>query len=413
VGPPALANPLRAVSIIVAIFFSALACERIGAVFIRTPLFERSASHWVQSQAQLDSRDVLNRWVAAADSSGLFDSKSLLAVFCQEGLPITFFPPKSEVTQDVCNSRLVLARVPIPGLTQESQVILLGHQPIDWRTVLALSLSFGFLVLGAQKLIGIRERKIDLLSQMIIHEAKRDGFVVSEHFSQLSLAQLKRVVDVLSKARSLKSPRSDLEVTQNFAHDLRSPLLLLKSALADSHSPEAGQMLELAVNRIQENCDRYLAQLRDQAQWRSLNDLLHGVAAEVQSQLPAIRVETQVHSNSGWFLWEADAAPLCNHLSNLVQNSVDAIKTQGDQVEPPYLKLQAQQLSNGLLEFLVEDNGPGFGHFNKTHSSHGLGLSGAEAWASTHQGELRVSRSKSRRTQVLLRVRLPLRTRIS
>lgn len=197
-------------------------------------------------------------------------------------------------------------------------------------------------------------------------------------------------------------------VTGSVAHDLKSPVTLIRGTLESALCNEGNEKWRDAVGEAIEDLDKLLQLLNttldlaeaeagalhiDRAPVdfsevvRQLVDIYHPAMAEHHHQLTT-DVEKHV-------VVDADANLLNRVISNLLENELNHLPA-GCLIN---LRLRSE---HGSAELVIEDNGPGFQpdisaqvfkRFikGKNSTGHGLGLAFVEAVAQAHGGSARVS----------------------
>jgi len=196
-------------------------------------------------------------------------------------------------------------------------------------------------------------------------------------------------------------------VTDGVAHDLKSPVTLIRGTLESALSSGAREKWRDSVGEAIEGLDRLLHLLNTtldlaEAQAGALRldrrpvDLSGMVTQLVDLYQPAIaerQHKLAVDLERGLVV-DADVSLLSRVLSNLLDNELTHLP-RGCEIT---IRLRSQQ---GLAELAIEDNGPGFSPEITAHAferfvkgkrspGHGLGLPFVNAVVQAHGGEVRI-----------------------
>lgn len=253
------------------------------------------------------------------------------------------------------------------------------------------------------------------------------------NFSALSARTLASEAQLLE----LETAKAVTQIARQVAHDIRSPVSALNMvASLTEQMPEASrQLIRKATQRINDIANHLLAQSRCQAPALALTHdrpatsspqsvvmlvaVLDELLSEMRLQHKSSRIEIKGELESGYGLFvEVNSSELCRSISNLVNNSVEAMPN--DRPICITLKLLKEGV-HAVIE--VQDNGKGipgdqlkrigerdfsFGKSTSNGSGNGLGLSQVFGFAKGVKGSVEISSELNQGTTV--RLKLPLCT---
>jgi len=197
------------------------------------------------------------------------------------------------------------------------------------------------------------------------------------------------------------------------AHDLKNPLhnlQLLVEEVSDEKDPELRAEL---LQRIHENVGRATERLSELSragqspqerveQRVDLAGALEELRERLKPTVQATRAQLHIECPHGTSV-RCDAHALRSAVENVAANALEALQSRGSGGS---LWLRAQR-QNGIVELLVQDDGPGipeplksrlFTPFASGHDGTGLGLSIARALARAGGGDLTCAESRPGRT---------------
>ena len=231
--------------------------------------------------------------------------------------------------------------------------------------------------------------------------------------------------EILEKERiafDLSKSKEIAELASHVAHDIRSPVTALAMlAFEETDLPEEKRtLLRSAVTRIQDIANDLLLRRRKLLQGVGIGELKgessHLVTEAIESIISekrteyhsrhGIQIESQLGPRSHGLFVKVDLSDFKRILSNLINNSVDAIHENGRVV------VSAKQ-EGPTIQIVIEDNGKGIPEdlipilleegatFDKA-SGHGLGLSPAKNRIQDWGGQLRISSKTGTGTRVTI-----------
>jgi signal transduction histidine kinase len=213
------------------------------------------------------------------------------------------------------------------------------------------------------------------------------------------------------------------ELASQVAHDIRSPLAALQVAEMefDGLSPEVRELVRLATGRIREIANDLLGERRRHHTERQTGciDLVSIIQALIREKSleirhhPGIHIRLEVETGLGSISSQVPEALFKRMLSNLINNSVEAIENSG----AISVQLFKPARDRHLCQLVISDNGKGIpaatllkiesadGSYGKVNGN-GLGLSQARKLLKEWGGRLEISSTPAVGTEV--RLHLPL-----
>lgn len=213
-----------------------------------------------------------------------------------------------------------------------------------------------------------------------------------------------KIIRAIQKEREMESQKVQFEMAQQVAHDIRSPLSVLKS-LRDELSPlseKTRRIMHLSLNRLEEitlNLLKKNEHIREDFENRSedLLTLLENVITEKRVEFrnhENVEIDGTFSSASYGLYSQIRPSYLRRMISNIINNSVEACGN-----KPCTIKVSLSQIEMmNVIE--IVDNGPGIAEeylphlfekgFTTKQAGNGLGLSGAKEELDKVGGTLRV-----------------------
>lgn len=209
------------------------------------------------------------------------------------------------------------------------------------------------------------------------------------------------------------------QMAAQVAHDIRSPLSALLSLLNELGSlPERQRVLiRSAIFRINDIANNLLrgkdARNCSTAEVQSLALLVDELVSEKRTQYRHrldLEISYRIHNEAAFLFAKLGRSDLASTLSNLIDNSAEAIDAEGDiridldTDEPNNMAvLSVSDTGKGVpSEYLSRLTEKGFSRGKK--DGHGLGLYQANQWIQSIGGELHISSTEAKGTAVILRI---------
>lgn len=211
------------------------------------------------------------------------------------------------------------------------------------------------------------------------------------------------------------------ELASQVAHDIRSPLAALQVAEMefDALSPDVRELVRLATSRIREIANDLLGERRkhhshDQSECFDLVLTVESMIQEKRLELrhrPAIEIRLKTEPELGSVLSQVPSASFKRILSNLLNNSVEAIENAGS----ISVQLFKPAHDRHLCQLVISDTGKGIppailrkiesadGSYGKEQGN-GLGLSQARKFLKEWGGRIEISSTPAVGTEVRLHV---------
>jgi signal transduction histidine kinase len=349
----------------------------------------------IQETAKADPNIVAIKLIAPAGQTlveyGAADNPSQAAKVASRMSPIIYDDAEITYTQYIPASNKLCCSCKKRGLADGDYgyflSISVSRSPLQQAIIQLQSFSavaaliIGTLCFLIAKLISTRlSRRIKLMNEVItdVTESKairsRLNLEGNDEVSRLA-RRFDRMLDTLQEKESelteLTKKEATLKVASQLAHDIRSPLTALSVIIAKSGAaPEESRVLiRSAISRIQDVANRLLQtsqSLRDPGSTHDegvdtleptlISAIVESLVSEKRIQYSnrhEIVIETTQDQNSYCLFAYVDRAQLLRVLSNLIDNSIEAI--QGDGRITVMIDEHA-----GSARIRITDNGPGF-----------------------------------------------------
>ena len=231
-----------------------------------------------------------------------------------------------------------------------------------------------------------------------------------------------KVAENVTLAKDMASSKAALEVAEQVAHDIRSPVASLSILINRNEKnlePELAKALIQAANNVQDIANDVLNRHRkqkayDQANTENMpvlvNTLLQEVVSEKRINNSGKNVEILLKDQSNFCFVKMSKSTLRRSIANLIENAIQAIQISGKVTV-------LAQTNKDMCEISIMDNGCGIeesllskiiekgGTFGKAGGS-GLGLSSAKKNVEDAGGSLLITSKLNVGTTV--RIYLPL-----
>ncbi len=222
---------------------------------------------------------------------------------------------------------------------------------------------------------------------------------------------ISKLIEKENKLIESEIHKAKYDLSNQVAHDIRSPLESLKGLKAEiGPLPESTKKkVQLIINRIEEITFNLLKLKNDQ----KIEDTAKSNPEELQSLISSVLIEksieyrnltnleilSELNEKSYGLFSSINRASLKSILSNILNNAAEALPQKQGQIKVRLL----QNGSHNLIE--IEDNGPGISKdvqpnlFNKgfttKEAGNGLGLYQAKAYLEKNQGSIEFETSSS------------------
>lgn len=283
-------------------------------------------------------------------------------------------------------------------------------------SILAVELSFRVLINPFRKLVFF-------LQNLSSSEIKN---VNVDHFPRLFRPYIKNLIDANSTIRSAIQREKEIEIekgqyklAQQVAHDIRSPLGVLKSLRTEltSKREEDRRIFQSCLNRIEEIALNLIRTTKDSSgederRTEDLLTVLESVLTEKRAEFrnnDDVEIEGHFDSSSYGLHSEIKSSFLKRVLSNVINNSVEASPNKNIHIQ---VRLFKKENFNSIE---IRDNGPGIAPeyldhvftkgFTTKASGNGLGLSGAKEVIEGMGGEIELTSILGE--GVTIKIRLP------
>lgn len=292
--------------------------------------------------------------------------------------------------------------------------IRLGFETLTFSEIIWSSLSWGFgsalLASGILILINFMifskmlgglihfvksVSKLDLVTLESLGELKkRNSFFeikeTSELFAQIE-SMTRTIVQQQEKLSEFKIREAKEDLARQVAHDIRSPLSALTiMAAAVKNLPENQRlMIREATSRINRIAEDLLSKGKAELKTHEkigaiLESLILEKRLEFKSKYPHVTVEVELSACHNSLIM-TNRLTLQRAISNLINNSGEAIKTKGTVrltgwLEPSFVRLQISDDGPGIPEEVLKDLGVKRVTFGKdgTNSGSGIGVLSAK-----------------------------------
>lgn len=209
------------------------------------------------------------------------------------------------------------------------------------------------------------------------------------------------------------------KMASQIAHDIRSPLAALRILMRDTYGlqEEKRMLLQSAVNRIQDIANNLLPSKKDPGLKKEstsielISSLLESLVSEKRLQyrdLISLQIQMELSDDSYSAFAEIIPSQLSRSISNLIDNSVEALESRAGQV-----LVRLSNLGSKRIRVEVEDNGKGIpskllGEVTKEKVSigkeggSGLGLHFVSQYMQKIGGSLRIESEENKGTKIVL-----------
>jgi len=236
----------------------------------------------------------------------------------------------------------------------------------------------------------------------------------------------------LDRQKSLELDAAIGQITEQVAHDIRSPLTALENATKDmAMLPEDNRvMIRSAVERIRDTANSLTVPIIDEinpSAYRMsrnhssngkegtgvylISSLIDVLVSEKRIQFrtrPEIQIESQIDQSSYGLFANIDPKKFGRMFSNLVNNAVEAIEKSGS------VKITLNPTPGNELLLVIEDNGKGISEkilpklgtrgFSHGKIGSGLGIFGAREIVESWSGKLDIESTVGVGTRILIRL---------
>lgn len=365
------------------------------------------------------------------ENSGLSDSRTPICITDDRGRRILVgqASSKSPYEESLCDissrGREVITLATTEGIT-EGHVIFSPSTPVLVRTRLLLSLLAvtvfavaGFLVLVLYRSRFATSHVTDLISRgienAIIGEVPRLPEELKHLESRIKESR-DRIFSLNQKVLAMQVHAELGNDVAQIAHDLGSPIAALQTVRdsAPKLSDEEKMILTMAVARLKGLKGSLLDKYRSERK-RPIGTILNEVILEKTfvNRSKKISFRRNLENDVDSTVLRIDENALARIISNLVNNSIEAIDQKGSKQGEIILTVDWLDSSNSHLCISVSDNGPGIpqsilenlGQENissKNQKGFGLGLTGAKKAMCAVGGDLKIFSSPERGTEVHL-----------
>ena len=299
--------------------------------------------------------------------------------------------------------------------------------PISLAVAIALSLIAGLIFLqNFRHALDLKriERIFDYFEQVITPGSPSGETFVSP---KALPALQEKIEDFKTRLREnqdrilkLEQDRALHQLSQQVAHDIRSPLAVLTKLVAENANPkdESGSLVVAAIERINGIANQLLQRPKPSADKtrKSIQTILKNLVREKRieySKLAGIRYELELGDPSAFLSSEVSPLDLQTILSNLINNSIESLPPEGGEI-----KISAS-LANEKVRIALTDNGSGIpedlipllgkrgissGKSGATSGS-GLGIFHAKQRVELWNGQIKFRRQEPKGT--LVQIELP------
>lgn len=261
----------------------------------------------------------------------------------------------------------------------------------------------------------------DLLKSHSVEALSTQEETISKLFSKVALElsnYRKKVENFTIERERLKRDENFAGIARQVAHDIRSPLTamrILSQTLSKEIRSDKVELLNSAIKRIDEISDDLISNGLGSQRMETSTDVRQAIKQIVEekrvqhSTNPNLSIDFTDHTSDGDLTVIANSVEFSRVLSNLVNNSIEAVNLQG--------KVNVDLSSDNEAVYLkVVDNGPGFPQhlldrlftkgmtFNKPNGN-GLGLFHAREAVALWNGQITAGNNLVGGAHIALRLR--------
>lgn len=287
----------------------------------------------------------------------------------------------------------------------------------SWQRVTQFAVAFAVLGILLYIVLSFGLSRVIRELRSLVEEGQAEG--KTAHKSEYRIKELEKlsgdIKGLMNQAATVAQAKASLEVAQQVAHDIRSPISSmkmlisdLKAVVSDQHHValrrNAERISDIANDLIEKHKNGTLKRLEPLAPESLIRDIIQEKKVQY-SNLQGISIETDI-ADDGLGDVVVSTSDFKRVISNLIDNSVEAIEGTGE------IKVSLRFIGSQAL-FVVCDNGKGIPpeHFSKLFergstfgksNGKGLGLYHAKKVIGNFRGRIEIKSEQGIGTEVTI-----------